>query len=66
MADANTTDSRADRLAQAEAAINALKGEYSQQLRTDVDQLAKIFALVTPKDPDATVLEDLFGIAHKP
>ncbi len=64
MADANTTDSRADRLAQAEAAINALKGEYSQQLRTDVDQLAKIFALVTPKDPDARVLEDLFGIAH--
>lgn len=64
MADANTTDSRADRLAQAEAAINALKGEYSKQLRTDVDQLAKIFALVPPKDPDATVLEDLFGIAH--
>jgi chemotaxis protein histidine kinase CheA len=64
MADANTTDSRADRLAQAEAAINALKGEYSQQLRTDVDQLAKIFASVTPKDPDTTVLEDLFGVAH--
>ena len=64
MADANTTDSRADRLAQAEAAINALKGEYSQQLRSDADQLAKIFASVNPKGPDAKVLEDLFGVAH--
>ena len=64
MADANTTDSRADRLAQAEAAINALKGEYTLQLRADADQLAKIFASVNPKSPDAAILEELFGVAH--
>jgi len=64
MADAKTTESRADRLAQAEAAINALKGEYSKQLRTDVDELAKIFVSVNPNDPDVAVLEELFGVAH--
>ncbi len=64
MADANTTDSRADRLAQAEAAINALKGEYVHQLRADVDQLTKVFASVNSKSPEAALLEDLFGIAH--
>ncbi len=64
MADANTSDSRADRLAQAEAAINALKDEYAQQLRTDVDHLATLFVSVDAENPQASVLEELFGVAH--
>ncbi|MCE7998613.1 MAG: Hpt domain-containing protein [Rhodobiaceae bacterium] len=64
MADANTTDSRADRLAQAEAAINALKGEYAQQLRADADHLSRVFASVNAENPEADALEELFGIAH--
>lgn len=64
MADANTTDSRADRLAQAEAAINALKGEYVHQLRADADQLTKVFASVNSDNPEAALLEELFGISH--
>jgi chemotaxis protein histidine kinase CheA len=64
MADANTTGSRADRLAQAEAAINALKDEYAQQLRIDADQLQKMFASVDPQSPDSAALEGLFGVAH--
>ncbi len=64
MADATTTDSRADRLAQAEAAINALKGEYTEQLRTDADRLAEIFASLDKAKPDPEILEDLFSVAH--
>ncbi len=64
MAEATTRDSRADRLAQAEAAINALKGEYAQQLRTDATRLAEIFGSVDPANPDKSALEDLFALAH--
>lgn len=64
MADATTRDSRAERLAQAEAAINALKGEYAHQLRADVGQLAEIFGSVDAVNPSKSKLEDLFAIAH--
>ncbi len=64
MADANTTDSRADRLAQAEAAINELKGEYTQQLKADVAQLTTVFASIDRSNPTPDVLEELFGISH--
>jgi chemotaxis protein histidine kinase CheA len=64
MADAKTTDSRADRLAQAEAAINALKGEYAQQLQADVAQLTDVFASVDRTNPAPAALEELFGISH--
>ncbi len=64
MANADLKESRADRLAQAEAAINALKGEYAKQLRTDVDQLASLFASMSVESSDASILEDLFGVAH--
>lgn len=64
MADTGAAGSRADRLALAEAAINALKGEYSQQLLTDVEQLSSIFTSVSPDNPDAAALDDLFDVAH--
>ncbi len=64
MADATSRDSRAARLAQAEAAINALKGEYADQLRADADQLAGIFGAVDSTNPDKSTLEDLFALSH--
>ncbi len=64
MADAKTTDSRADRLAQAEAAINALKGEYAQQLQADVAQLTTLLASVDRTNPAPDAIEELFGISH--
>jgi len=64
MADAKTTDSRADRLAQAEAAINALKGEYAQEVEADVAQLTDMFTSVNRTNTAPNALEELFGIAH--
>jgi chemotaxis protein histidine kinase CheA len=64
MADANTTDSRANRLAQAEAAINALKGEYTQQLKADAAHLSEVWASLDGPNFDPKTLENLFGIAH--
>ena len=64
MADAKTTDSRADRLAQAEAAINALKGEYDQELEADVAQLTDMLTSVNRTNTAPNALEELCGIAH--
>jgi len=64
MADADSTNSRADRLAQAEAAINALKGEYTHQLQADAAHLQQVFASLDQSNPSPAAIEELFGIAH--
>jgi len=64
MAQGNATDPRADRLAMAAAAIDAMKGDYIDQLQNDLANLKAIWASVEVESPDETVLDNLFDMAH--
>lgn len=64
MAQSNATDPRADRLAMAAAAIDAMKGDYIVQLQNDLTNLKAIWDSVDVKNPDVTLLDNLFDAAH--
>ena len=64
MAASKSVNPRDDRLAMAEAAIEALKGDYKEQLRVDVEQLSNIWAAGGPLAPNAESAEALFVVAH--
>ena len=64
MAQSNATDPRADRLAMATAAIDAMKGDYIVQLQNDLVNLKAIWASVDVESPDETLLDSLFEGAH--
>ncbi|MEQ9143387.1 MAG: Hpt domain-containing protein [Parvibaculaceae bacterium] len=64
MAQSNATDPRADKLALAEAAISALKDDYSQQLAADADELATVWRSIDREKPDPASMDRLFAISH--
>lgn len=55
---------RADRIAQAEAAILSLKAGYKDQLALDVAEVGRLWEQIDVTRPDAAVLRDLFSMAH--
>lgn len=56
--------SRADRLAQAQAAIMELAGDYKSQLQADVASLKEVWAQVDQAAPAPAHIQEVFGIAH--
>ncbi len=60
----DTIDSRTDKLAQAQAAIEGLKDGYTVQLQMDVAELSDVWAKVDQASPDPKLIEDLFQISH--
>ena len=64
MAQGNATDPRADRLAMAAEAIDAMKGDYIVQLQKNMATLKATWARVDAKCPNAADLDDLFDLAH--
>ena len=56
--------SRADRLAQAQAAIMELAGDYKSQLRNDVGSLKDIWEKVDKTAPSVAHMREIFALAH--
>ncbi|MBO6543929.1 MAG: Hpt domain-containing protein [Alphaproteobacteria bacterium] len=56
--------SRADRLAQAQAAILELAGDYKSQLQTDVAALKEIWSQTDKNAPSSDQVGEIFSIAH--
>ena len=64
MARGTTTDLHMDRLAQAQAAVDAMKDGYKGQLQNDVGELSTMWSSIDAKTPDAGLMDQVFGLAH--
>lgn len=64
MAHGTTSDPRMDRLAQAQAAVDAMKDGYRGQLQNDVGELSSFWSSIDVKTPEAGLMDQVFEVAH--